>query len=394
MTLPPLRLRPHEDRRLRAGHLWVYANEIDAARTPLTGFSPGSLCRVEDSGGAALGVAYVNPRALLSARLLGTDVAAPIDRRWFAHRLRVALELRQAIYPRAFYRMVYGEADGLPGLVVDRYGDQLVVQINTAGIETRKGEVLDALREVVTPRGIRLRNDAAVRRTEGLSLYQETVGDAADRVELEEGGVRFSVPLAGGQKTGWYYDHRDNRTRLGRYVRGARVFDLYTYLGAWALRAGGFGASRIVCADVSAAALDDARANADLNGVELEAIEGPAVDVLRRLRTEGRRFDVVIVDPPALIKRRKDHAAGVAHYQRINRGALEILAPGGVLVSCSCSFHLEGAELQRILLRVSRATGRRLQILESGGQGPDHPVHPAIPETRYLKAFFCRSVPR
>ncbi|MDE2149095.1 MAG: class I SAM-dependent rRNA methyltransferase [Gammaproteobacteria bacterium] len=393
MKLPPLRLKPHEDRRLRAGHLWVYANEVDTDRTPLTGFAAGALCRVEDVRGAVLGVAYVNPHTLLCARLLSGRGEAQIDRDWIARRLRAALALREAVYDRPYYRLIHGEGDGLPGLVVDRYGDQLVVQINTAGFERLKAPLLEALGEVVVPQGIRLRNDTPMRRIEGLSLYLETIGAAAEWIELDEGGVRFTVPLASSQKTGWFFDQRDNRERLARYARGARVLDLYAYIGAWGLRAAGLGAAGVVCADASASALEAARANADLNGVTLETLQGQALEVLKALAAEERRFELVIVDPPALIKRKRDAASGLSHYQRLNRAALELVTPGGVLVSCSCSFHLDAAELQRVLLRAARGAGRRLQILEIGGQGPDHPVHPAIPETRYLKAFFCRSMP-
>lgn len=393
MSLPPLRLKPHEDRRLRAGHLWIYANEVDTERTPLSALAPGALVRVEDPRGAVLGIAYVNPHTLLCARLLTRDARAMIDRDWIAGRLRAALALREALYSRPFYRLVYGEGDGLPGLVVDRYGDQLVAQLATAGMEALKNEVVDALNRLIAPRGIRLRNDVPMRQTEGLPLHQECLGEAADSVTLDEGGVRFNIPLAGGQKTGWFYDQRDNRDRLSRYARGVRVLDLYSYIGAWGLRAAGLGATDIVCADSAEAALEAARANADLNGVKLETLQGQALDVLRALAAEGRRFELVIVDPPALIKRKRDHAAGLAHYYHVNRAAMELLTCGGVLVSCSCSFHLDAGELQRVLLRAARGAGRELQILEAGGQGPDHPVHPAIPETRYLKAFFCRLAP-
>ena len=201
--------------------------------------------------------------------------------------------------------------------------------------------------------------------------------------------MRFAVPLREGQKTGWFYDQHDNRDRLARYVRGARVLDVFSYIGGWSLRAAGFGAAAVTAIDSSATALERASANAVLNGKSLETLRGDALDMLKSLRAEGRQFDVVIVDPPALIKRKKDHAAGFEHYVALNRAALELIAPGGFLVSCSCSFHLEAAELQRVVLRASRAAGKRLSVLEQGGQGPDHPVHPAIPETRYLKAVFC-----
>ena len=389
MTLPTLKLKPQEERRLRAGHLWIYSNEVDTAATPLPAFAAGSLCRVEDARGHPLGTAYVNPHTLLCARLLTGRADATIDRDWFVRRIAAALQLRERLYDQPYYRLIYGEADRLPGLVVDRFGDQLVVQIGTAGIEAQREVVLDALRKVLKPRGIWLANDLPARETEGLTREAVAVGDVPDAVEIAEGGVRFSIPLRDGQKTGWFYDQRDNRDRLARYVKGARVLDVFSYIGGWALRAAGFGAAAVSCVDASATALERASANAALNGHSLETLKGDALDVLKALRAEGRQFEVVIVDPPALIKRKKDHAAGFEHYVALNRAALDLIAPGGYLVSCSCSFHLETAELQRAVLRASRAAGRSLSILKQGGQGPDHPVHPAIPETRYLKAVYC-----
>jgi len=390
MKLLNLRLKPHEDRRLRAGHLWVYSNEIDGGHTPLAAFAPGALCRLEDSRGAALGVATVNPHALLCARLLTGRGDAVIDAEWLLRRLRAALLAREAVYAQPYYRLVYSEADGLPGLVVDRYGDVLVVQLATAGMEGLKPQVLEALQALLSPRGIWLRNDVAMRQAEGLSLYTEAVGEVPDTIEIDEGGVRFRVPLKSGQKTGWFFDQRDNRARLTRYATGARVLDVYSYVGAWGLRAAGYGAAEVSCIDASTAALEVVAANATLNDRTVETLPGQALEVMHSLAQQQRRFSLVIVDPPALIKRKKDHRAGLAHYERVNRAALALLEPGGVLVSCSCSFHLDAAELQRALLRAARADGRRLVILEQGGQGPDHPVHPAIPETRYLKAFYCR----
>jgi 23S rRNA (cytosine1962-C5)-methyltransferase len=384
-----LRLKPHEERRLRAGHLWVYSNEVDITHTPLKTLPAGALCRLEDSRGKPLGTGYVNPHALLCARLLTGQADAVIDADWFARRLRAAAGMRERVYGQPYYRMVHGEADGLPGLVIDRYGDVLVVQIGTAGMEQLKAPLLDALQAEFKPRGIVLRNDSPAREAEGLPLYVEDIGSVPESVIIEEGGVRFEVAMHGGQKTGWFYDQHDNRDRLSRYARDARVLDVFSYVGGWALRAHAFGAKDLTCVDSSAAALDAAEHNASLNGATLETVKGQAIDVLRTFVTESRRFDLVVVDPPALIKRKKDHAEGLSLYARLNRAAVSLLAPGGILVSCSCSYHLEADELQRVLLRESRAGSRRLQILEQGGQGPDHPIHPAIPETRYLKAYFC-----
>lgn len=387
-----LRLKPREDKRLRAGHLWIYSNELDLEKAPMTGVAPGTLCRVVDSRGKGLGLGYVNPHSLLCARLLTSNPDASIDTAWFARRLQSALTLRERLYSTPHYRLVYGESDGLPGLVIDRYGEVLAVQIGTAGMEALKVPLTQALQQVLKPKGIWFNNEMPVREQEGLTLYTEAVGEVPDIVEIEEGGARFAIPLKTGQKTGWFYDQHANRDRLAKYVPGKSVLDVYSYIGGWALRALTLGARAAAVIDSSAPALEAATANAALNGFELEIVKGQALDMMRDFKARNRRFDVVVVDPPALIKRKKDQEAGMSHYGAVNRAAIDLLAPEGILVSCSCSHHLDAEQLQRILLRESRAAGRRLQILEQGEQGPDHPVHPAIPETRYLKAFVCRVV--
>ena len=392
MSIPELRLKPREERRLRAGHLWIYSNEVDIAKTPLTALAPGALCRIVDARGKAMGLGYANPRTLLCARLLTGNATATIDVGWFLTRLKSALALRERLYDQPYYRLVYGETDGLPGLVVDRYGEVLVAQFGTAGMEALKATVLEALDVLLKPKGIYLNNEAPVRELEGLQAYTEEIGAVPDSVGIEEAGVRFDVPIKTGQKTGWFFDQRSNRDALSRYIAGKAVLDVYSYIGAWSLRALKAGAASAAALDSSATALEAAAHNATLNGMTLETIKGQALDTMREMEPKQRRFDVVIVDPPALIKRKKDVEAGMSHYGAVNRAAIELLRTDGILVSCSCSHHLEAEALQRILLRESRAAGRRLQILEQGGQGPDHPVHPAIPETRYLKAFFCRVV--
>lgn len=388
--LPTLRLNPNAERRLRVGHSWVFSNEVDTAKTPLKSFKAGDLANVVDSRGKPVGTAYVNPNSLIAARVLSSRADAAIDLDWLTRRLVSALALREAIYPTPHYRLVYGESDGLPGLVVDRFGDVCVVQSNTAGMDRLQPLVIQALQGLLSPRGILLRNDGGSRSLEGLAESVEAVGEVPDVVDLVESGVRFQAPIRNGQKTGWFFDQHDNRDRFTRYVGGKRVLDVFSYAGAWAVRALAAGATSAACIDSSQPALDAVSANAALNKFEVEALRGDALDRLKALRAEGRTFDVLVVDPPALIKRKKDHDSGVEHYAALNRAAMQLLAPGGVLVSCSCSFHLEDSELQRVLLREARGQNRQLQILEQGGQGPDHPVHPAIVETRYLKAFFCR----
>ena len=388
--LPVLRLKRNEDRRLVAGHLWVFSNEVDTGQTPLSRFEAGDLVRVLAHNDRSLGLAYVNPRSLICARLLETATAP--DEAWFARRLRRALALRERLYGGPYYRLVHGEADGLPGLVIDRFGSACVVQIGTAGMERLRPALQAALFDALGIETVLYKNDGATRELEGLPLYVESAGAAfPDVARVVEAGLEFRVPVRDGQKTGWFYDQSANRAALVKYVRpGARVLDVFSYVGAWGLRAARAGAADVLCVDGSAGALQFAAENADRNGHVVRTLKGDAFEVLAALGADRERFDLVIVDPPAFAKRKKDLPKAQAAYRRLNQAAIGVLAPDGVLVSCSCSHHLGVGDLQDAIAKAARGSGRRLQLLESGAQGPDHPVHPAIPETRYLKAFFCR----
>ena len=392
MSLPPLILKKHEDRRLRAGHLWVFSNEVDIGRTPLKAFEPGDAVEIQSANGQALGTGYVNPNSLIAARILSRDPRHPTGRSLLVHRLKVALALRERLYPQPYYRLTFGESDGLPGLVVDRYGPVLVAQITTAGMERMKEDIVAALEKVVSPEAILFRNDVGIRELEGLPLYSETaLGTLPETVELEEHGRRFRVPL-GGQKTGWFFDQHDNRARLFRYIKDRRVLDVCSYVGAWGVQAATHGAKSVSCVDSSATALEWAGRNAAANGVTLDLREADAFDALKAAKEAGERFDVVVLDPPAFVKRRKDLAAGREAYRRLNQLAMQVLERDGILVSCSCSHHMSGADLLAAIQSAARHLDRDAQVLEQGMQAPDHPVHPAIPETAYLKAFYVRVV--
>jgi len=389
---PELRLKPREDRRISAGHLWVFSNEVDTARTPLTGFAPGSLCRVVSDRDKFLGFAYVNPASLISARILSRDAQHAPDKSLLVHRLQVAGSLRRSLYERPFYRLAYGESDGLPGLVLDRFGDVIVGQIATAGMEALKGEIEAAVKKAVAPQAMIWKNDSGARDLEGLPRYVETAfGEPPESVLVEEGGVSFQVPIAGGQKTGWFFDQAANRHAMRKYVGGARVLDVFSYLGAWGLGALRAGATEVTCVDSSASALEGLEASATANGLKPAVVRGDAFEVMESMIEERRKFDVVVIDPPAFIKRKKDIPKGEGAYKRLNQLALQLLDKDGILVSCSCSYHLEPDSLSSAIQRAARHIGRFVQIVEVGGQSPDHPIHPAIPETRYLKAYFCRS---
>ena len=387
-----LSLKRGEDRRLAAGHPWVFSNEVDTDRTPLAAFEPGDLAIVEADRGRFIAHAYVNPHALICARIVSRDPRGPIDEALLAHRLETALQLRRRLRQEPFYRLVFGEADGLPGLVLDRYGDLIVGQIATAGMEALKPLIEQAVTGVLSPAALFWKNDSAARGLEQLPTYAEAAfGVVPEEVEVEEGGVSFRAPLADGQKTGWFYDQAANRARLRPYLKpGARVLDVFSYVGAWAIEALCAGAGSAVCVDSSADALRFADRNAGANGVSIECLREDGFDALKALHERGARFDAVILDPPAFIKRKKDIPKGQAAYRKLNQLALPLVEPEGLLVSCSCSYHLAEAELLAAVQAAARHCSRFVQVLELGGQSPDHPVHPAVPETRYLKALFCR----
>ena len=396
MTLPSLRLKANADRRLRGGHLWVFSNEVDVAATPLTAFAAGDQAILETSSGKPLGIVALSPNNLICARLLSRDIRHSLDKSLLVHRLQVALSLRERLFDSPCYRLVHGDSDLLPGLVIDRFHDILVVQLASATMEQHKEALIEALVQVLKPRGILFKNDSAARDAEGLQRYVETAfGVVPEWVALEENGVRFEAPVLGGQKTGWFYDHRMNRARLAPYVKGKRVLDLFSYVGGWGVQAAAFGASEVFCVDGSALALDGVERNATLNGVaeKVTCIEGDVFEALKELKAAEERFDVVVADPPAFIKRKKDLKNGEAAYRRLNEQAMRLLNKDGILVSASCSMHLPEDDLQNILLTSARHLDRNIQLLERGGQGPDHPVHPAIPETRYIKSLTVRLLP-
>jgi len=389
---PVLRLKHGEEHRILAGHPWVFSNEVDTASTPLSGFASGETVVVESARGRFLGHAYVNPHALICARILSRQLEHPIGEKLIEHRLRVALALRARLAAGPHYRLVFGESDGLPGLVLDRYGDVVVGQIATAGMQALAPQVEAAVREVLAPAVLYWKNDSGARELEQLPAdAYAAFGSAPEALEVEESGARFLAPLESGQKTGWFYDQSANRTRMLRYLPAqARVLDVCSYVGAWAITALRAGARAATCIDSSQPALDYAARNAQANALALECVRADAFDALRDLHVRSERFDAVILDPPAFIKRKKDLAKGVAAYRKLNQLALALIERDGLLVSCSCSYHLPEGELMAAVQAGARHFGRFVQVLESGGQSPDHPVHPAIPETRYLKALFCR----
>ena len=393
MTIRTLRLRSKADRRLRFGHLWIYSNEVDVKSTPLKSFDIGEVVQVVNDKGKSLGTAYVNPNSLICGRLISRDSDYTLDKSLLVHRINVALGLRDYLFDQPYYRLIYGDSDLLPGLVVDRFGDILVVQTATAGMERVKGDIVDALVQVLNPKGILLKNNGSGRQLEELPEYIEVAhGSVPELVSLEENGVSFQAPVMEGQKTGWFYDHRLNRERLHHYVKDKKVLDVFSYVGGWGIQAGAFGAESVTCVDASELALNQVHNNAELNDVQhkVNTIQGDAFEALKGLRDDREKYDVVIVDPPAFIKRRKDIKAGEIAYRRINELAMRLLEKDGFLVAGSCSMHLQRDNMVELLRSGSRHIDRHMQIVEQGHQGPDHPIHPAIPETEYIKALFAR----
>ena len=391
IAVPELRLKRSEDRRINAGHPWVFSNEVDTARTPLVALASGAQVRLVSERDRFLGFAYVNPHALICARIMSRDAQRPIDESLLVERLEVALALRQRLSQEPYGRVVFGESDLLPGLVLDRFGEVVVGQIATAGMEALRPAVEAAVRRVLKPKVLYWKNDSGARALEQLPAFSGAAfGTAPAQLAVREAGLEFSAPLAEGQKTGWFYDQTANRALLGRFLsRGARVLDVCSYVGAWAVTALRHGAGSATCVDASALALDFAQRNAASAGYQLATLRGDAFEVLQGLQQSGTRFDAVILDPPAFIKRRKDIPQGLAAYRKLNQLALNLIERDGLLVSCSCSYHLEEQQLLNAVQSAARHSARFAQILAFGGQSPDHPVHPAIPETRYLKALFC-----
>lgn len=394
MSIQVLRLKKGEDRRIRAGHPWVYSNEIDTTVSPLKQFSPGEEVRVESHDKALLGAAYVNPHSLIAARLFSRDSNDTLDTPFFIRHIQQALALRERLFAQPYYRLVFSEADQLPGLVIDRFGDDFVLQINTAGMELKKESVVEALRHLVpTTTSILYRNDSQIRTHEGLDTYvSPAFGTPPETLSLVENEIHFIAPLYKGQKTGWFYDHRLNRARLREYVANKRVLDVFSYVGGWGIQAATYGAERVECVEVSDFACDYILKNAELNAVanKVSVIRDDAFDALKQLLQTQQQYDVIVLDPPAFVKKFKDRKEGLIAYQRLNELAIKLLVPGGILFSCSCSMHVSMQDLIDILQRVAYRTQTTIQLIERGHQGPDHPMHLCIPETDYLKAVIVR----
>ena len=383
---PLLRVAPKQDRRLKAGHPWAFSNEL--ATTPdHRAWAKGAPVRLEGDDKWRYGTWAFNPHSLIAARLLDHSPSATIDAAWVHARIAAAAALRARVCDTPFHRLVHAEADRLPGLVVDRFGDVAVVQANAAAMDRLLPEIVAALLDVLPLRAVIARNDSAARLQEGLAQEVTVLHGEAAEVMVEEGGVRFGVDPLGGQKTGFFFDQRPNRDRVAAIASGARVLDMFCHTGAFGLRAAKAGAAAVTLVDSSAPALAHATEAAAANGLAgVTSRRGDAFDVMTELAEAGERYDLVVCDPPAFAKSRKDAEAGLRAYNRMTRLAAPLVAPGGFLFVASCSHH---APLDAFTGQVAAALHRArrdARVLFTGGAGPDHPVHPNLPESAYLKA--------
>ena len=390
--IPVITMLPGKQKRLRGGHPWAYSNEIDmTAETRAS--PPGSIVLVKGNDGTTFGTAHFNPHSLVGARILSRRADVAPDAAFFEERLNRALALRKQFFSTPHYRLIHAEADGLPGLIVDRYGDTVVLQLNTAGMDSARAEILAAVQKILKPTLCVLRNDSPAREREGLSLGVEFIGEAEDGDEVlrevEENGVRYAVDLREGQKTGWFFDQRDNRRFVANLAKGRRVIDFYSHSGGFGVQAAVAGATSVTMVDRSALALDLAMQSAKLNDVEArcEAIKGDCFSELGRRGKLDEKYDIVIADPPAFVKSKKDLNAGGRGYRKLARLASAMVTPGGMLFIASCSHNIAPDHFLRFVadgLRDARRTGR---VLRAAGADVDHPIHPNLPESAYLKTL-------
>ena len=386
-------LNKNEERRIKSGHPWVFSNEI---REVSGERSSGSVAELYDAAGAFIGVGHYNPNSLIAFRLV-SRLREDIDTvEFFEKRISAALEHRKACFPAlTTFRAVYGESDFLPGLIVDKYGDYLSLQLLSTGMDSRREQLVAALLGVFDPVGIIARNDVSVRKLEGLDEKVELLwGEIPETVEMAENGLRFQVNLRDGQKTGGFLDQKQNHLLLRGICTGKSVLDCFCYSGSWALHAASFGAKSVLGIDISSRAVEQANRNAQLNGVadRVSFEECDAFERLRSLHQEGRRFWVIVMDPPAFVKSRKNIAEATKGYLTVNRRALELLEPGGYLITCSCSYHIGREAFRDILIQASRLAKREVRLVETCTQASDHPVLLSFPESEYLKCFVLQAV--
>ena len=383
---PAIIVKPREGRRARAGAPWLFSNEI-AMDAAAKGLAPGTVVDLKGDDGQDFGSGFFNPKSLIGVRLFARQAGVSADEEFFTVRLARALALRQRLYDKPFYRLAHAEGDGLPGLVIDRFGDIAVLQITIAGMEQALPALIAALNRILAPETIILRNDTPARALEGLESYVRVEKGAAGRIAVEENGARYFADLGQGQKTGWYYDQRDNRAFIAGIAAGRTILDAFSYTGGFGILAAQAGAQEVICLDSSEPALKLAEESAAANKVSIRAVKADVFEEMSRLAAQKERFDIVVADPPPFVKSRKDLEPGAKAYRKLARQSAELVAPRGMLLLASCSHNISlerfTAECTAGILR----SGRAASLIRSAGAGPDHPVHPMLPETAYLKAL-------
>jgi len=386
-----LRLLPGRERRLKAGHPWAFSNEIDM-KPAYRSLPAGGIIQLEGDDGSKFGSFCFNPHSLIAARKLSRDPVAALDRDWLSARLDAAIALRVRLGLGDYCRLTHAEADGLPGLIIDRYGDVAVIQANTAWADRAVAELVPLLAQKLSLRGIVGRNDSSARTLEGLTPSVEPLHGEATNATAIEGGVVFPIDPLGGQKTGFFFDQRPHRDRAASLAAGTRVLDLFCHTGGFGLRAAAAGAEHVTLVDASEPALAHAQVAAERNHLadRITTRRQDAFEALEQLGAAGARFDLVICDPPAFAKSRKDIEAGLRAYARLARLAAGVVANGGMLFTASCSHHATPeAFAERVGFGLWKS-GREGRIFASGGAGPDHPVHPGLPESSYLKGLWLQ----
>lgn len=395
MTHTTVKMKARQDRRVRSGHPWVFSNELDC---DVAALPPGGIVTLTTANGKFIGHGYANPKSLIAIRLLSRNRSANVQTAsFFASRFRYAVALRERLYPgRTAYRLVNAEADGLPGLIIDRFNDVLSVQITTLGMDCLKGALKEALQEVLNPSGAVFRNDSPMRTLEGLPMEKGLwFGSVADYVDIDEFGVSFRVQLLGGQKTGHFFDQADNRHYAGKLCNNSKVLDVYSNSGGWGLHALKHGASEVIFVDKQEACCEQIEVNVALNGFEDRAVilcdEGKKT--LETLLSNGVRFDAVNLDPPAFAKQRRAATSALKGYREINRLGLLLVKPGGFLFTSSCSYHVHEDRFLEAIQKAAEDAGRSIRVVRRGEQSADHPTRPEVPETRYLKSYAFQVMP-
>ena len=379
-----IKLKPKEERRISYGHFWIFSNELEKIDTTI---KIGEICSITSSEGKRIGIGFFNPHSLIAVRLL-TKGPGDLEESFIFNRLLSASEYRKNFGLHKYARVCFGEADLLPGLVVDRYGDYIVADILSAGMENLKDEIVSSLQRIYSPKGIFFRNDSEFRKLEGISAMPQVIGEVPDTTIIEDGGVKYIVPLKAGQKTGFYYDQRDNRNFLAPYFKDRMVLDLYTYVGGFAIKAALCGAKQVWGIDSSAMAVENAQKAAELNGVA-ETVSFQREDSERALSDlkYGElpiKPDMIILDPPNYVKSRKNLSQAIKHYIKLNETALKGLGTGGLLATASCSHHISRDIFMDIIAQAAAKSGKNVSVIEVRGQAYDHPVLLGMPETEYL----------